>query len=106
MVRSVVRRGALSRNGTGGIELAGSARLCGPTEPRLGLCPAQEILEQAGEKFPDCATIHFNLACYAAQLGNLPEARLRLRRAVQLDQVFAARAKTDPDLKAIQTEME
>ena len=71
-----------------------------------GLVFAQEILVPAGEKFPDCATIHFNLACYAAQLGNLDEARVHLRRAIQLDEGFAAQAKTDPDLKPIQTEME
>jgi lipopolysaccharide biosynthesis regulator YciM len=71
-----------------------------------GLVFAQEILKQAGEKFPDCATIHFNLACYAAQLGDLDEARQRLRRAIQLDQAFAALVKTDPDLKPIQTEPE
>ena len=28
-----------------------------------GLIFAQEILVQAGEQFPDCATINFNLAC-------------------------------------------
>ena len=71
-----------------------------------GLVFAQEILRQAGEKFPDCATIHFNLACYAAQLGYLGEARQRLCRAIQLDQEFAALAKTDPDLKPIQTDTE
>ena len=71
-----------------------------------GLVFAQEILAQAAKKFPDCGTIQFNLACYAAQLGNLHEARLRLRRAIQLDQEFATRAKTDPDLKPIQMEME
>ena len=38
--------------------------------------------------------------------GNLNEARLRLRRAIQLDQGFAALAKTDPDLKPIQAEVE
>jgi lipopolysaccharide biosynthesis regulator YciM len=70
-----------------------------------GLVFAQEILVQAGENFPDCATIHFNLACYAAQLGNLDEARLRLRRAIQLDQEYAVLAKTDPDLIPIRTEM-
>ena len=70
-----------------------------------GLVFAQEILLQAGENFPDCATIHFNLACYAAQLGHLDEARLRLRRAIQLDKGFAALAKTDPDLRPIRTEM-
>ena len=71
-----------------------------------GLVFAQEILLQAGENFPDCATIHFNLACYSAQLGHLDEARLRLRRAIQLDKGFAALAKTDPDLGPIRTERE
>jgi Flp pilus assembly protein TadD len=71
-----------------------------------GLVFAQEILKQAGEKFPDCATIHFNLACYAAQLGDLDEARQRLRQAIQLDEGLTAMAKTDPDLKPIQTEIE
>jgi lipopolysaccharide biosynthesis regulator YciM len=71
-----------------------------------GLVFAQEILVQAGKIFPDCATIHFNLACYAAQLGHLDEARLRLRRAIQLDRGFADLAKTDPDLKPIRTGME
>jgi tetratricopeptide (TPR) repeat protein len=71
-----------------------------------GLIFAQEILMQAREKFPDCATIHFNLACYAAQLGRLDEARLRLLRAVELDQAFAALAKIDPDLKPIREQME
>jgi lipopolysaccharide biosynthesis regulator YciM len=71
-----------------------------------GLVFAQEVLVQAGVKFPECATIHFNLACYAAQLGQLEEARRRLRRAIQLDQGFAVLAKTDPDLEPIRTEIE
>jgi len=71
-----------------------------------GLIFAREILKQAGERFPDCATIHFNLACYAAQLGDLDEARFRLARAIQLDQGFAALAKTDPDLQPIKNATE
>jgi lipopolysaccharide biosynthesis regulator YciM len=71
-----------------------------------GLVFAQEVLAQAGEKFPECATIHFNLACYAAQLGYLDEARRRLCRAIQLDQGFADLAKTDPDLEPIRAEIE
>ena len=70
-----------------------------------GLVFAQEILLQAGDKFPDCGTIQFNLACYAAQLGHLDEARLRLGRAIQLDKGFAAMAKTDPDLETIRKEI-
>ena len=66
-----------------------------------GLVFAKEILLQAGDKFPNCGIIQFNLACYAAQLGQLDEARQRLSRAVQLDQEFASMAKTDADLGPI-----
>lgn len=71
------------------------------TRRSRGLLFAKEILMQAGEKFPDCGTIQFNLACYAAQLGQLDEARQHLYRAIQLDKEFAALAKTDPDLEPI-----
>jgi tetratricopeptide (TPR) repeat protein len=71
------------------------------TRRNRGLAFAHEILLPAGEKFPNCGTIQFNLACYAAQLGQLDEARQHLRRAMQLDEMFAAMAKTDPDLEPI-----
>jgi lipopolysaccharide biosynthesis regulator YciM len=71
-----------------------------------GLVFAHEILLQAGEEFPECGTIQFNLACYCAQLGKLDEARERLRRAIQLDKGFAAMAKSDPDLKPIRQEID
>jgi tetratricopeptide (TPR) repeat protein len=66
-----------------------------------GLRFADDILKQAVEKFPDCATIQFNLACYAAQLGHTDEALVRLRRAIELDKTYAAAAKTDPDLEPL-----
>jgi tetratricopeptide (TPR) repeat protein len=66
-----------------------------------GLVFANEALLQASAKFPNCGTIQFNLACYAAQLGQLEEARERLDRAIQLDKGFAAIAETDPDLEPI-----
>jgi lipopolysaccharide biosynthesis regulator YciM len=66
-----------------------------------GLVFAKDVLLQAAEKFPDCAAIQFNLACYAAQLGQLDEARQRLHRAIQLDKEFESLAKTDPDLEPI-----
>ena len=71
------------------------------TRRSRGLASAWEILIQASEKFPNCATIQFNLACYGAQLGHLREARQRLRRAIQIDGEFAGLARTDPDLKPI-----
>jgi tetratricopeptide (TPR) repeat protein len=66
-----------------------------------GLPFAHEILSRACENFPNCGTIHFNLACYAAQLDRLDDARQHLGRAIQIDKEFAAMAKTDPDLEAI-----
>jgi tetratricopeptide (TPR) repeat protein len=75
------------------------------TRRARGLVFANEILLQAGEKFPNCGIIQFNLACYAAQLGQLDEARQRLSRAVELDQEFASMAKTDADLEPIREEV-
>jgi tetratricopeptide (TPR) repeat protein len=74
------------------------------TRRSRGLVFANQLLQQAGEKFPNCGTIQFNLACYAAQLGQLDEARQHLLRAIQLDAMFAAMAKTDPDLEPIREE--
>lgn len=71
-----------------------------------GLASARDILLQASEKFPNCATIQFNLACYDAQLGRLGEARKRLRQAIQIDREFEGFARTDPDLEPIRDEVD
>jgi lipopolysaccharide biosynthesis regulator YciM len=63
-----------------------------------GISFAREVLNEAKQKFPDSALIHFNLGCYAAQLGELDEARERIESAIRLDQQFEALSKTDPDL--------
>jgi lipopolysaccharide biosynthesis regulator YciM len=76
------------------------------TRRNRGLVFANEILLRAGMKHPNCGTIQFNLACYAAQLGQLEEARQRLYRSIQFDKAFAAMAKSDPDLEAIREELE
>jgi lipopolysaccharide biosynthesis regulator YciM len=68
------------------------------TRRTRGIAFAYEILLEAVAKFPDCATIHFNLGCYAAQLGNLEEARERISAAIRLDSYYETIAKTDPDL--------
>jgi Flp pilus assembly protein TadD len=59
---------------------------------------AEEILRIAETKHPAEPTIHFNLGCYAAQLGDLAEARRRVDHAIALDKNFRALAGTDPDL--------
>ena len=66
-----------------------------------GLASAREILIDASLKFPVCAAIHFNLACYEAQLGHLEEAKKRLRLAIQINREYADLARSDPDLEPI-----
>jgi tetratricopeptide (TPR) repeat protein len=75
------------------------------TRRNRGLRFADDILKEAVEKFPDCATIQFNLACYAAQLGRVDEALTRLQRAIDLDNAYAALAKTDPDLEPLRSKI-
>jgi tetratricopeptide (TPR) repeat protein len=75
------------------------------TRRTRGLTLANEILEVAGKKFPDCATIQFNLACYAAQLGRTDEALGYVRRAIELDKEFASLAKSDSDLEPIRSQI-
>src|SRR5215468_141348 len=53
------------------------------------LFAAREILQEASVRFPRCAVIHFNLACYAAQLGELRSAGRYLAAAIELDRSFA-----------------
>jgi tetratricopeptide (TPR) repeat protein len=65
------------------------------------LAAAEVILSAALQKFPQNATIHFNLACYYAQLGDLGKARLYLQRATAFDENFRKLALTDPDLRPL-----
>lgn len=51
---------------------------------------AYELLKPAAKLFPDKITVFYNLACYAAQLGNANEAKL------WLNSVFELAEKTGP----------
>jgi lipopolysaccharide biosynthesis regulator YciM len=73
------------------------------TRRAVGLEAALAILQEAVLTFPGCATIHFNLACYHAQLTRLDEAVRYLDQACKLDPAFRAAAQTDPDLAALRT---
>ena len=73
------------------------------TRRARGLLSAREILQEAAEKFPRCAVVHFNLGCYAAQLGELEPARRYLAAAIGLDRSFAELAKSDPDLEPLRS---
>jgi tetratricopeptide (TPR) repeat protein len=66
-----------------------------------GLAEAEAVLADAVERFPENATINFNLACYYAQLGELELARLHLGKAIAIDSQFKAAALADPDLEPL-----
>lgn len=51
-----------------------------------------------------CALLHYNLACYYCLLGDRAEATQRLRRAVGMQSGFAEDAKTDPDLRGLESD--
>lgn len=59
---------------------------------------AQKILLDAVERFPGDAMTHFNLGCYACQLGAIEEAKSRVGKAIELDAKFKLLALDDPDL--------
>jgi Flp pilus assembly protein TadD len=62
------------------------------------IAAAEKILTAALALHPECATIHYNLACYACQTERLAEARIRLEAAVQLDPASRKLAANDLDL--------
>ena len=64
----------------------------------LGLDVAEKTLLEAVKRFPEEATIQFNLACYTCQLGRLEEARERLAEAVRIEPSFKQMALEDEDL--------
>lgn len=69
-----------------------------------GLTKAWEVLRPAFDKFPTNALIPYNLACYAAQLGRLPEAWEWLAKARHIagdDRDLVQMALSDPDLEAL-----
>jgi predicted Zn-dependent protease len=61
---------------------------------------AWEVLLPAAQEFPADATIPYNLACYACQLGDLVAARDWLAQAFRLGNAkeIRAQASGDPDL--------
>lgn len=63
-----------------------------------GMGVAEKTLVEALRLFPSDATIHFNLACYACQLGRNQEAKERLGKAIEIDPSFKLMALDDEDL--------
>jgi predicted Zn-dependent protease len=69
---------------------------------------ARDTLLPVVEGFPGNATLRYNLACYAAQLGDLPAARAWLEQAFAVsghDQQLKLAALDDPDLEPLWQEI-
>ena len=71
------------------------------TRRHVDIQAARRVLAEAVAMHPMEATIHFNLACYDAQIGRLDEARRFLATACELAAEFAEMARTDPDLEPL-----
>jgi tetratricopeptide (TPR) repeat protein len=67
----------------------------------IDLQTAEKTLLEAQNRFPEEATIPFNLACYACQLGRLDEAKEKLAKAIEMEPAFKKAALEDEDLKPI-----
>lgn len=67
---------------------------------------ANEWLREATERHPEAALLHYNLACYACQLGQLDVAKARLCIAFKLDKKLRVLALDDADLAPLWKEVE
>jgi tetratricopeptide (TPR) repeat protein len=66
---------------------------------------ARAILLETLKTHPDESTIHYNLACYECQLGNLDGAEAYLARATTADPKFTLMALEDKDLQPLWAEI-
>jgi tetratricopeptide (TPR) repeat protein len=66
---------------------------------------ARLILLNAVERSPALAIFHYNLACYECQLGNVEEAKCRLKRAFELDPRYRLKALDEEDLESVWAEL-
>lgn len=66
---------------------------------------ARLILVNAMELHSAAAVIHYNLACYLCQLGDLEESKATLQRAFELDERFRSKALQDEDLEPLWASM-
>ena len=75
------------------------------TRRAVGVQKALAVLARVANRFPTCATILYNMACYAAVLGHLDVARNRLAEATKLEPACRQMALADPDLSALHDEL-
>ena len=63
---------------------------------------AARVLLEAPEWLRRTGILHYNLACYEAQLGDLKTAKQCINVAIQMNEQMRKNAKVDPDLQALQ----
>ncbi len=66
---------------------------------------AKSVLSEAVKSHPEDPTIHYNLACYECQLGNLSAAKEHLVRATKAGVKFRTMALDDTDLEPLWSEI-
>lgn len=72
-----------------------------------GITAAEPILIEAEQRFgSSCALVHYNLACYRCQSGDLKEAARRLALALRLDPAWRSIALGDSDLEPLWPQIE
>jgi Flp pilus assembly protein TadD len=62
---------------------------------------ARDVLLSAPEWIRRSGILHYNLACYEAQLGDLHTARQCIDAAIKMNEAMRKNAKADPDLEAL-----
>ena len=65
------------------------------------LVQAVDVLRIGLERYPDDATLLYDLACYESLTGSLDDALGHVRRALELDASLKPLAEGDPDLKLL-----
>lgn len=62
---------------------------------------ALDVLDKAPEWIRRTGILHYNLACYEAQLGDKKTAKQCINVAIQMNEAMRKNAKADPDLRGI-----
>jgi Tfp pilus assembly protein PilF len=73
----------------------------GPVQLRFRTTTAKSTLIEALQSNPEEAILHYNLACYDCQLGNLNDAKKHLTHATKADEKFKLIALADADLEPL-----
>ncbi|MEQ1861219.1 MAG: hypothetical protein ABMA13_14955 [Chthoniobacteraceae bacterium] len=62
---------------------------------------ALSVIDAAPEWIRRTGILHYNLACYEAQLGDIKTARHCISVAIQMNEAMRKNAKSDPDLRGL-----